>query len=82
VDRTRTGPSKGGAAEFRTRTTQVADPREVRKDVRTMAASLTTEEESGMSRGSWHPHNGYYAGDFQQEAALSPGNANLINRPF
>jgi hypothetical protein len=50
--------------------------------VRAMAASLITEEESGVSRGSWHPHNGYYAGDFRQETAISPGNAGLINRPF
>jgi hypothetical protein len=47
-----------------------------------MAASLITEEESGVSRGNWHPHNGYYAGDFRQEAAISPINAGLINRPL
>ena len=29
-----------------------------------MAASLVIEEESGMTTGWIHPHNGYYAGDF------------------
>ena len=29
-----------------------------------MAASLGIEEESGVSTGWVHPHNGYYAGDF------------------
>ena len=47
-----------------------------------MAASLITEEESGISRGSWHPHNGYYAGDFRQEAAISPRTADVLYRPF
>jgi hypothetical protein len=30
----------------------------------TMARSLIIEDESGTYRGSVHPHNGYYAGDF------------------
>lgn len=29
-----------------------------------MAASIPIEQESGISRGRIHPHNGYYAGDF------------------
>ena len=29
-----------------------------------MAASIIIEQESGMSAGRVHPHNGYYAGDF------------------
>ena len=29
-----------------------------------MARSLFIEEESGVSTGRVHPHNGYYAGDF------------------
>jgi hypothetical protein len=47
-----------------------------------MAASLITEEESGVSRGSWHPHNGYYAGDFREQAAISPSDAGVTNRPL
>jgi len=31
-----------------------------------MAQALVIEEESGISRGFVHPHNGYYAGDFHQ----------------
>ena len=31
---------------------------------KTMAQSLIIEDESGTYRGSVHPHNGYYAGDF------------------
>jgi hypothetical protein len=49
--------------------------------VRAMAASLITEEESGVSRGSWHPHNGYYAGTFRQESAITPRSADFVNRP-
>jgi hypothetical protein len=29
-----------------------------------MAASLAIEEEQGACAGHYHPHNGYYAGDF------------------
>jgi hypothetical protein len=25
------------------------------------------EEESGTYTGTWHPHNGYYAGDFSDQ---------------
>jgi hypothetical protein len=57
-------------------------PEKVRKGVRAMATSLIAEEESGVSRGSWHPHNGYYAGDFGQEAAITPRCTDLVNRPF
>ena len=31
-----------------------------------MAHALVIEEESGISRGFVHPHNGYYSGDFHQ----------------
>ena len=31
-----------------------------------MATALIIEEETGTSRGRYHPHNGYYAGDFSQ----------------
>ena len=31
-----------------------------------MATALVIEEETGTSRGLYHPHNGYYAGDFSQ----------------
>lgn len=39
-----------------------------------MAARTTLEEESGTSRPSVHPHNGYYAGDFSlpQDRRQSP----------
>jgi len=37
-----------------------------------MAASLTLEEESGSFAGSPHPHNGYYAGNFNGRETL-PG---------
>ena len=47
-----------------------------------MATSLITEEESGVTRGSRHPHNGYYAGDFRDQAAVPPSNVSLILRPF
>jgi hypothetical protein len=29
-----------------------------------MARALVIEEESGTTRATRHPHNGYYAGDF------------------
>lgn len=29
-----------------------------------MAAPLVIEEERGTCTGNYHPHNGYYAGDF------------------
>lgn len=31
-----------------------------------MATALIIEEQTGTSRGLYHPHNGYYAGDFSQ----------------
>ncbi len=34
------------------------------REVSTMAASISIEQESGTSAGRVHPHNGYYAGDF------------------
>lgn len=44
-----------------------------------MAGWMTLEEETGTSRYSAHPHNGYYAGDFtprqdgQRSAASGDG---------
>jgi len=29
-----------------------------------MTMPLLLEEETGCSTGRWHPHNGYYAGNF------------------
>ena len=37
-----------------------------------MAASITIEQESGMSAGRVHPHNGYYAGEFASSRHVSP----------
>lgn len=37
-----------------------------------MAASIAIEQESGMSIGHAHPHNGYYAGDFTSEERVVP----------
>ena len=34
-----------------------------------MAASLAIEEEQGAFTGHFHPHNGYYAGDFANRDA-------------
>ena len=34
------------------------------REVNTMAASIPVEQESGMSSGRVHSHNGYYAGEF------------------
>ena len=37
-----------------------------------MAASIIIEQESGMSAGRVHPHNGYYAGDFTSRRGVLP----------
>jgi hypothetical protein len=37
-----------------------------------MAASIAIEQESGMSLGRVHPHNGYYAGDFASGHSAVP----------
>jgi hypothetical protein len=37
-----------------------------------MAAPLVIEEERGTCTGNYHPHNGYYAGDFSGARAPSP----------
>jgi hypothetical protein len=37
-----------------------------------MAQALVIEEESGISRGFVHPHNGYYAGDFFTKIPTPP----------
>jgi hypothetical protein len=42
------------------------------REVNTMAASIAIEQESGMSIGRAHPHNGYYAGDFTSEQRVLP----------
>ena len=34
------------------------------QEVSTMAATIFTEVETGTCSGRVHPHNGYYAGDF------------------
>ena len=41
-----------------------------------MATQLVIEEETGTSLGLYHPHNGYYAGDFSRTpAARTPPGA-------
>ena len=37
-----------------------------------MAATIVIEEESGISRGWVHSHNGYYAGDFRKVPVRLP----------
>jgi len=38
-----------------------------------MAASITVEQECGTYTGTpYHPHNGYYAGDFSGTPATGP----------
>ena len=37
-----------------------------------MAASIAIEQESGMSVGRTHPHNGYYAGEFATPRRVAP----------
>jgi hypothetical protein len=37
-----------------------------------MAASIPVEQESGMSVGRVHSHNGYFAGEFTSPRHLSP----------
>jgi hypothetical protein len=34
-----------------------------------MATAMLIEEESGTYTGRYHPHNGYYAGDFSRRPA-------------
>lgn len=38
-----------------------------------MATALIIEEQTGTSRGLYHPHNGYYAGDFSQTSQPRTG---------
>lgn len=47
-----------------TSTSRVGAVRSWSKEVNHMAASLIVEEESGVTHGWVHSHNGYYAGDF------------------
>ena len=42
------------------------------REVSTMAASISIEQESGTSAGRVHPHNGYYAGDFGTVWQVAP----------
>ena len=37
-----------------------------------MAASILVEQESGVSTGRVHSHNGYYAGDFTSTTYVAP----------
>ena len=37
-----------------------------------MAASIAIEQESGMTIGLVHPHNGYYAGEFTSMQNVMP----------
>jgi hypothetical protein len=37
-----------------------------------MTASIVIEEESGISTGRIHPHNGYFAGDFRDVPVRLP----------
>jgi hypothetical protein len=37
-----------------------------------MARALVIEEESGTTRATVHPHNGYYAGDFSNPLQAEP----------
>ena len=37
-----------------------------------MARALVIEEESGTTRATRHPHNGYYAGNFSSELGSEP----------
>ena len=37
-----------------------------------VATTLVIEEESGISRGLYHPHNGYWAGDFSDTPFTTP----------
>jgi hypothetical protein len=52
-----------------------------------MATPLVIEEERGTCTGNYHPHNGYYAGDFSATRAASPGagyarTADVVALPF
>ena len=38
-----------------------------------MAATIFVEMESGTCSGRVHPHNGYYAGDFNTQRHPTPG---------
>jgi hypothetical protein len=42
-----------------------------------MASTRIIEEERGTYRGSVHPHNGYWAGDFSTRVPVTSG----ANRP-
>jgi hypothetical protein len=48
-----------------------------------MATALIIEEEIGTSRGQYHPHNGYYAGDFSQASQPRTGRRteNAVSAP-
>jgi hypothetical protein len=48
-----------------------------------MAASISIEQESGTFTGRVHPHNGYYAGDFETPQYVAPASwhATIASRP-
>ena len=45
-----------------------------------MSKTLTIEEESGTFSRTWHPHNGYYAGDFSTVPMPLPGGVSGVGR--
>ena len=52
-----------------------------------MATPLVIEEEHGTCTGNYHPHNGYYAGDFSTTRAASPSHgytppADVVSLPL
>jgi hypothetical protein len=48
-----------------------------------MATALVIEEERGTCTGHVHPHNGYFAGDFGRQPAMSstPADVRRIAAP-
>jgi hypothetical protein len=46
-----------------------------------MATALVIEEETGTSRGLYHPHNGYYAGDFSRASRSRTRSENTVYAP-
>jgi hypothetical protein len=42
-----------------------------------MATALVIEEERGTTTGRYHPHNGYYAGDFFAAVRTAPGTGSV-----
>ena len=42
--------------------------------------SWSIEEDTGSYAGTWHPHNGYYAGDFSSTAVATRQQLDTITR--